>query len=216
GAIREGRAGGLGGVGGPAAQKGLPPPQALLARLNQTLKLLTGGARDAPARQQTMRATIDWSYHLLDEGEQRLFARLGVFVGGCTLEAAEAVSRTEGRGLSEESAVSVLSPQSSVLDGLAALVDKSLLKQIEAPNGEPRFTMLETLREYALERLAARGEEAALRARHAAYYLELAETAQPNLDTAEQAVWLERLEAEHDNLRAALTWSLEASDVRLE
>jgi predicted ATPase len=123
------------------------PPQALLKKLDSRLKLLTGGARDLPARQQTIRSTIDWSYELLDAGEQTLFARLGVFVGGCTIEAAEAVCSADGNLLIE------------VVDGIAALLDKSLLRQQEGVSGEPRLVMLETIREYALEQLEASGEE---------------------------------------------------------
>src|SRR5262249_17570013 len=207
GAIREGRAGGLGGVGGPAAQKGLPPPQALLARLNQTLKLLTGGARDAPARQQTMRATIDWSYQLLDEGEQRLFARLGVFVGGCTLATAEAVCNADGDlGL-------------DVFDGLAALLDKSLLKQqaAAAPTGEtePRFLMLETIRGYALERLEQSGEADTIRHRHAECFLALAEAAKSHRFGPDQRVWFDRIAVEQDNLRGAQAWALAQEDAEI-
>jgi len=171
------------------------PPQALLARLGSRLKLLTGGARDLPERQQTIRATIDWSYHLLDADEQTLFARLGVFVGGCTLEAVEAVCNA-ARDLPMD-----------VIDGVAVLLDQSLLRQVEGSDGEPRFTMLETIREYALERLAAHGEAEALRERHLAYYLALAEAAEPHLRGAEQIIWADRLEVEHDNLRAALAWA---------
>jgi predicted ATPase len=178
-----------------AARVKLFPPQALLRRLDDRLKFLTGGARDLPARQQTIRNTIDWSYHLLEAGEQRLFARLGVFVGGCRLEAAEAVCKTNGDLPME------------IVDGITALVEKSLLRQTEDPDGEPRFTMLETIREYALERLEASGEVEVLRRQHATYCLVLAETAEPELHRAEQLRWLQRLEQELDNLRAALAWS---------
>ncbi|HEU5102309.1 MAG TPA: tetratricopeptide repeat protein, partial [Roseiflexaceae bacterium] len=178
-----------------AARVKLFSPQALLARLERRLNVLTGGPRDLPSRQQTLRSTIDWSYNLLSASEQALFARLGVFVSGCALEVAEAVCNADGDLLLD------------VLDGLAALVDKSLLQQIEQANGQPRFTMLETIREYALERLAAQGEAEALRERHLAYYLALAEAAEPHLRGAEQIVWADRLEVEHDNLRAALAWA---------
>jgi predicted ATPase/DNA-binding CsgD family transcriptional regulator/transcriptional regulator with XRE-family HTH domain len=183
-----------------AARIKLLPPQALLARLDQALKLLTGGARDVPARQQTIRNTIDWSYHLLDEGEQALFARLGVFVGGWTLEAAEAVCNTDSDlGL-------------DVFDGLAALLDKSLLKQEEGADGEPRFTMLETIREYALEHLQQAGILGDSRARHAAYFLSMAESVTPHLFDSNSAVWLDLLERELDNLRALFVWSLAEDD----
>jgi predicted ATPase/class 3 adenylate cyclase/Tfp pilus assembly protein PilF len=205
-----------------AARVKLLAPQALLERLERRLPLLTGGAQNLPARQQTLRNTIDWSYELLDADEQALFARLAVFVGGCTLEAAESICadrepRIEDGGWKMEDRSSIFYPPSSILDGLAALVDKSLLRQLEGRDGAPRFVMLETIREYALERLVARGEEAALRQRHAAYYLALAERAQPLLHGAEQLAWLNRLEAEYDNLRVALAWSQAAgrADVAL-
>jgi predicted ATPase/transcriptional regulator with XRE-family HTH domain len=169
-------------------------PVALLTRLEQRLPMLTRGPRDLPARQQTIRNTIEWSYYLLDAGEQTLFARLGVFVGGCTLEAAEGVCNAD-HDLPME-----------VLDGLAALVDKSLLKQAEAVAGDPRFVMLETIREYALERLAVSGEAEQLSRQHARFFFALAEEAEPQLFFRLRAHWLERLEREHDNLRAALRW----------
>jgi len=180
-----------------AARIKLFPPQALLARLNRRLALLTGGPRDLPARQQTLRNTIDWSYDLLNPDEQTLFARLAVFMGGRTLEAAEAVcNAASDLGL-------------AVLDGLASLVDKHLVYRDEGSNGEPRFMMLETIWEYALERLEARGEAAELQHQHASYYLALAEGAVAHLSGPQQDVWLERLEVEHDNLRAALAWAFE-------
>jgi predicted ATPase/class 3 adenylate cyclase len=193
-----------------AARCKLFSPQALLTRLELRLTLLTSGARDLPARQQTMRSTIEWSYNLLGEGEQLLFRRLAVFVGGCTLEAAEVVLRTAGRGLSEETATSVLSPHPAVLEGLASLIDSSLLRQVTGPDGESRFLMYETIREYAFERLAASGETATLRQRHADYYLALAETAAPEMMGAQQKLWLDRLAQEIDNLRAVLVWCLRA------
>jgi predicted ATPase len=191
-----------------AARSKLFAPQALLARLDQRLKLLTGGARDLPARQQTLRSAIAWSYDLLDAAEQALFARLGVFVGGWTLEAAEEVLRTEGRGLSDSTMDSVLSTRPSVLDGLAALLDQSLVRQEAGHDGEPRFTMLKTIREYALEQLIARGQADALRRQHADYFRGLAEQAEPWIRFArpERDPWIARLDAEHDNLRAALEW----------
>src|SRR2546423_190807 len=134
-----------------AGRSKLFSPQALLPRLKSRLKLLVGGARDRPLRQQTLRGTIAWSYDLLEEDEKRLFRRLAVFVGGCTLEAAEAVCNAPG-DLEED-----------VVDAVARLVDKSLLRQETQADGEPRLLMLETIREYALERLAASGEVEALR-----------------------------------------------------
>jgi predicted ATPase/DNA-binding CsgD family transcriptional regulator len=165
---------------------------ALLARLETGggLPLLTRGARDMPARQQTIRATLDWSYRLLPPGEQVMLARLGVFMNGFTLEAAEAVAGD------------------TALGGLDVLIEHSLVRVIRKSDGEPRFGMLETVREYALEQLNASGEAETLKTAHMTYYLALAELAEPHLNDAEQEEWLERLEAEHDNLRAALQWSL--------
>jgi predicted ATPase/class 3 adenylate cyclase len=196
-----------------AARVRLLPPRALLARLEHRLPLLTGGARDLPARLQTMRDAIAWSYDLLPAGEQTLFRRLGAFAGGCSLEAAEAVCATgDGGGAGGTGDVAT-----DALDGLAALVDQSLLRRDEAGDdgGEPRFVMLETVREYALERLAASGEAAAVRGAHAAHFLDLAERAEPGLRGPEQAAWLDRLEREHDNFRAALRWAVERGEADL-
>lgn len=184
------------------------PPQALLGRLERPLTLLSGGARDLPARQRTLRDTLAWSYDLLDPGEQELFRRLGVFADGCTLEAAEAVCTAAG-GLVVD-----------VLTGIASLVDKSLLRQEEtsssgSPLEEPRFAMLETIRAYAVEQLEASTEAPALRQRHAAYFLALAEQAEPQLTHARQGEWLARLEREHDNLRSALHWAQESGETEL-
>ena len=178
-----------------AARSKVLAPAAILARLGSGLALLTGGARDLPARQQTLRATIDWSYDLLTPEEQQLFRRMAVFRGGRTLEAAEAVCNADGDLALD------------VLDGIASLLDKSLLLPGEGRTGEPRYRMLETIREYAGERLAAAGEAAALRRRHARYFAALAEAAEPQLKGPEQATWLDRLEDEHDNIRAALAWA---------
>ena len=178
-----------------AARSKLMAPDALLARLTNRLQVLTGGARTQSARQQTLRNTIDWSYDLLDADEQRLFARLAVFVGGCTEEAVEAVCNAR-------SYLPI-----DVVDAITALVNQSLLRKEEGPGGEPRFTMLETIREYALERLAESGEDEAIRQLHAKYYLALAEAAEQQLWGPKQVIWLKRLDMEYDNLRAALTWS---------
>ncbi|MGE0545042.1 MAG: tetratricopeptide repeat protein [Dehalococcoidia bacterium] len=180
-----------------AARVKLLSPQALLARLGRRLTLLTGGGRDLPARQQTLRGTIAWSYNLLEPDECVLFARLAVFAGGCSLDAAEAVCDID-QDLSL-----------AVLDGLAVLVDQSLVRQAEGPEGEPRFAMLETIREYAAERLDVSGDTEAVRRRHAEYFMALAEQAASELVGPRQAAWLDRLEREHDNLRAALGWALE-------
>jgi predicted ATPase/class 3 adenylate cyclase len=186
-----------------AARVRVLPPEALLGRLSAQLKLLTGGARDLEERQQTMRNTLAWSYDLLQSEEQRLFCRLAVFVGGCTLGAAEAVCAAPAGFVSLE-----LDP----LDGLSALVDHSLVQQREE-GGEPRFGMLQVIREYALEQLEASGEAEALRRVHTAHYLALAERAEPELSGSEQGVWLEWLEREHDNLRAALGWARERREM---
>jgi len=183
-----------------AARVKLLPPQALLARLSSRLRLLTGGARDLPARQQTLRGAIAWSEDLLSTDERTLFARLAVFVGGCTLEAVEAICNADG------------SLDGDGLDELHALLNNSLLRQEEQAGGEPRFVMLETIREYALELLVERGEAEMLRQQHAAYYLALAEAAEAKLQDADQDVWLVQLDAEHDNLRAALRRTLERQD----
>jgi predicted ATPase/class 3 adenylate cyclase/Tfp pilus assembly protein PilF len=177
------------------------PPRAMLARLGRRLELLKGGARDLPARHQTLRHAIAWSYELLDATEKALFTRLAVCVGGCTLEATEAICHATG-GLDLE-----------VLDSVASLVDKSLLRQEEQADGEPRFGMLETIREYALECLEASPEAAAIRQAHAHYYAALAEEAESHLTGPQQARWLNRLETEHDNLRAALHWLVGQGEV---
>jgi predicted ATPase/DNA-binding CsgD family transcriptional regulator len=170
-------------------------PAALLARLAHRLPLLTGGPRDLPKRQQTLRNTIAWSYELLSAVEQQLFRWLAIFVGGCTLEAAEAVC-----GMPHDDAL---------LGTVTSLIDKSLLRSIPQPDGEPRLALLETIREYGLEQLTLSGEADALRRRHAHYFVALAEQVEPQLTQGAQATWLARLEAEHDNLRAALDWVIE-------
>ncbi len=190
-----------------AARVKLLPPRAMLARLEHRLEFLTSGARDLPARQQTLRNAIAWSYDLLDENERKLFRRLSVFVGGCTLDAAEAVARDNvERERGSERA------HGSVLDQLSSLLDKSLLREVEAANGEPRFVMLELLREFGLEQLEASGEQETIRHRHANFFLALAEQAEASLESGEQLEWMNRMEREHDNLRAALEWSKTAED----
>ncbi len=190
-----------------AARVKLLPPRAMLARLEHRLEFLTSGARDLPARQQTLRNAIAWSYDLLDENERKLFRRLSVFVGGCTLDAAEAVARDNV----ERERGSERAP-GSVLDQLSSLLDKSLLREVEAANGEPRFVMLELLREFGLEQLEASGEQETIRHRHANFFLALAEQAEASLESGEQLEWMNRMEREHDNLRAALEWSKTAED----
>ena len=178
----------------------LLPPPALLRRLEHPLHVLTSGAQDTPARQQTLRNTIAWSYHLLDGDQQRLFRRLCVFLGGCTLETIESICGALG------------DEAFPVLDATASLIDKSLLQQTEQEEEEPRFVVLETIREYGLEALAESQELERTRRAHAGYYLNLAEQAEPELGGPRQAAWLERLEREHDNLRAVLRWSLEQGE----
>jgi predicted ATPase/DNA-binding CsgD family transcriptional regulator len=180
-----------------AAHGKLLAPQELLARLDHRLHVLTGGARDLPERQQTLRNTITWSYDLLTEEEQRIFRRIAVFVGGCQLAAADAVSRTLDDGTLPAWQV------------VSSLINKSFLQAIEQVGEGPRLIMLETLREYGLECLVVHGEEEVTRRAHAEYYLRLVEEVEPKLLGAQEAMWLERLEREHDNLRAALHWSLE-------
>ncbi|MGH2534100.1 MAG: ATP-binding protein [Thermomicrobiales bacterium] len=181
----------------------------LIDRLDNGHHILKGGARDAPVRQQTMRNAVAWSHDLLDAEEQALFRRLAVFAGGFSLEAAEAVVAEGGRRKADVSSSSPafrLPPSASVLDGLASLVEKSLIQRVEKGHGVALLAMLETIREYAADRLAASGEEVALRRRHAAYFLGLAEryAFADLLPDDERAI--ARLEAEHPNLRAALAW----------
>ncbi|HLJ68076.1 MAG TPA: tetratricopeptide repeat protein [Chloroflexota bacterium] len=176
-----------------AARVRLFSPAALLARLTGRLGLLTRGARDLPERQQSLRATIDWSYSLLSESQQLLFDRLAIFVGGRTVEAVEAVCNLNG-GI-------------DVLAEMEALLEQGLLNQTEI-EGEMRFELLETLQEYARERMEARGERQALARAHAAFFLALAEQAEPELIGPGQGAWARRMEREHENLRAALRWSI--------
>jgi non-specific serine/threonine protein kinase len=202
-----------------AARLRILTAESLLARLDERLRLLTGGARDLPERQQTMRGTIRWSYDLLEEAEQAVLRRLSVFAGGCTLEAAEEVASCESRVASSEggqdSGLATYTSRSAqlatpdVLDGLESLLDKSLLRQREQPDGEARFLMLEVVREFARERLEASGEASGARMAHARYFLRLAREAEPHLWGGEAAPWMERLGREHENIRAALTLLLE-------
>jgi predicted ATPase/class 3 adenylate cyclase len=181
-----------------AARVRLMTPEAMARRLERRLPLLVGGARDLPARQQALRDTIAWSYDSLDEQERRLFRRLGVFVGGWTLDAAEAVCNADG--------------DLTTLGGLESLVSKSLIRQDAEVRGEPRFTMLETIREYALDQLDASGEAPWIRRLHAECFLGLASMAWPGLTGKDQAAWYARLEADHDNMRAALAWCLATAE----
>jgi predicted ATPase len=196
-----------------AARVKLLSPAAMRTRLEKRLQLLTGGARDLPARQQTLRGAIDWSYELLGPAEQRLFRRLSVFVGGFTLEAAEAVCDVKS------------DLELDLLDGVASLMDKSLLQELDRAGGEPRFAMLETIREYGLERLASSGEEPLTRRAHAAYFVVFAEdnasernrgiTGPPSSGqrpSEEGSGPLDQIESEHDNCLAALDWLIEEEE----
>ena len=183
-----------------AARVKILPPAELLARITRPLELLTGGARDLPERQQTLRQAIKWSYDLLSPAEQKLFRRLSVFAGGCTLEAAEAVCNTlEDLGV-------------DVLDGVTSLVDNSLLVQRAAEDRELRFVMLETFREYGREQLLASGEADATARAHAAYMLIVAEEEHLEMSPAERETWLRYCDLEHDNFRAASHWLVSSGD----
>jgi len=184
-----------------AARSKLLSPEMIRSRLESRLATLTIGSRDLPIRLQTLRGTLDWSYDLLDDDERTLFARLSVFQGGRTIESLDAVCAP---GLSIE-----------VLDGLESLLNKNLLFQKEGPVGEPRFYMLETIHEYADEKLEGSGEIEDIRRRHAHYFSGLAAQAESELFAAGQGYWLTRLGCEHDNLRVALAWSLDGADVAL-
>jgi predicted ATPase/class 3 adenylate cyclase len=179
-----------------ATRTKLLTPTEILTRLRRRLELLTSGPRTLPDRQRTLRAAIAWSYDLLEAAERRLFARLSVFTGGFTLEAAEAVSDPAELGL-------------DALEGLASLVDQSLIRRSEPPGQPSRFSMLETIREFGLEQLQAAGDREPVLRRHAEHYLALAVAAEPHLTAADQSVWLDRCELEHANLRAGLRWAID-------
>jgi predicted ATPase/DNA-binding CsgD family transcriptional regulator len=180
-----------------AARIKLLPPQAMLARLAQAMDWLTGGSQDMPRRQRTLRYTFQWSYDLLGPDEQLLFRQLGVFVGGCSLEAVQSIFPGN---------------QASLLDRLASLIDNNLLRQVEQADGEPRLYMLETLREYALERLTHHSELEAVQQRHGDTFVTLVEQAERHLTGADQAAWLDRLDREQGNIRAVLQNALKRGD----
>jgi predicted ATPase/DNA-binding CsgD family transcriptional regulator len=184
-----------------AARSKLLSAEMIQSRLESRLETLIGGARDLPSRLQTLRGTIDWSYDLLDKEEKVLFARLGVFQGGRTIESAEEIC---GSGLSIQ-----------VIDGLESLLNKSLLYLEEGPGGEPRFLMLETIHEYAREKLTESGEAGKLQQIHAAYFMGLAKRAETRLSGGKQGYWFDRLRSEHDNLRTALTYTLRSGESEL-
>lgn len=177
-----------------AARVRMFPPRALLERLEDRLVTLTGGPRDAPARQQTLRNTLEWSHSLLSSSEKTLFARLGVFAGGCDLEAIKAVCAENG--------------DSNLIDRIQSLLAKSLIYQEQGPNGDFRYRMLDTVREFALERLELEGERDEIARRHAFHFADLSEQADARLDATDVMQWIDRLEANHDNLRVALGWCL--------
>jgi predicted ATPase/DNA-binding CsgD family transcriptional regulator len=187
-----------------AARIRLLSPQALLARFDHRLELLTDSARDLPARQQTLHATIAWSYHLLTPPEQQLFRLLSIFAGGCTFQAAETLAQALGLAAN------------FVLDGVSTLLENHLLRQVEQPDGEPRLLMLETLREFGLECLHTYAELAAARQAHAKYYLALAEEAGQHMTGPEQVRWLDQLSCELENLRAALQHTMTGSEQEVE
>jgi predicted ATPase/class 3 adenylate cyclase len=178
-------------------------PEALRARLENRLGFLTGGSASRPERQRTLRGAIEWSYDLLDDAERRLLERVSVFAGGFTLDAVEQVCDA-GAELGIE-----------VVNGIASLVDKSLVRRAASADDEPRFTLLETIREFAAERLDARGETDAIANRHAEHFGDLALRAEPHLVAEDQAAWLERVQQEHDNLRTALRWAVDGHRAEL-
>ncbi|MGH7544290.1 MAG: ATP-binding protein [Gemmatimonadota bacterium] len=186
-----------------AARVRLLEPSMILSRLGQRFELLRGGPRDLPERQQTLRRTFDWSYDLLSESQRRLFRHLCVFVGGCSLEAVRKVCYPEN------------DDEAMVLDDLSSMVDNSLLRQVSVFEDEPRFEMLDTIREYGRRLLADGGELADLQRGHALYFLDLAERAEPGLAGKRQAVWLDRLEPEFANVQAVLDWALEWGEIEL-
>ncbi|MDQ3990686.1 MAG: NB-ARC domain-containing protein, partial [Actinomycetota bacterium] len=186
-----------------AARVKILTPQAILGRLEKRLTFLAGGSRDLPIRQQTLRGAIAWSYDLLDRNERAFFDRLGAFVGGFTVEAADEIANPGGEcGM-------------DTLDGLSALADKSLIRQLETHHGEPRFLMLETIREFALERLRGSGHLDQVAGRHARTFLRLAQEAAPRVFGSDAATWLDRVGHEHDNVRSAIGWAREHGEVEL-
>jgi predicted ATPase/class 3 adenylate cyclase len=181
-----------------AARVKLLPPSALLARLERRLQVLTSGPRDAPARQRTLRDTIAWSHDLLTPEQQMVFRRLAVFAGGCTFDGAEAVTNADGA--------------LDLFEAIAALVDASQLRQNVGTGAEPRFWMLETVREYGLERLAESGEEAMIREWHAAHFVAQVARAAVSIRGPGQVEWLDRIEADLDNIRAVFVWLLQHAE----
>ncbi len=178
-----------------AARIKLFEPQAILSRLSSSLRFLTGGSKELPERRQTMRGAIAWSYDLLDAEEKQLLDRLSVFASGFTIDSAEVVGTDSG---------------GEILDAISSLLDKNLIERMNQPGGEPRFRMLVVVCEFAFEKLEQSGAGEEVRRSHAAFYADLAEHAEPELRGGRAAEWLERLEQEHENIRAALEWSIES------
>lgn len=193
-----------------AARVKVLPPAALLPRLEHRLAVLVDGSRDLPARQQTLRGTLTWSYDLLAPAEQRLFRRLAVFTGGATLEALEALEAIE-----RSNAAPADASGPSIMESLSGLVDKGLVERVEERDGEGRIRMLATIREYASDLLQVAGEREKVEQAHAAYFAALTEMAEPHLRSAAQREWMERLDVEHNNLSAALTYALDHGKVEI-
>ncbi len=190
-----------------ATRMRLLSPLQLLARLEQRLQLLTGGSRDLPARQQTLRSTIQWSHDLLNAEEQRLFRRLAIFVGGCSVEAMESVSQSINLDMDEGSM--------NVLDACISLLDKQLIQQQEQSDGDSRLYMLETIREFALECLLTSGETDVAREAHAKYFQAFVEKSAPPVFDAKEMEWFSKLDQDQDNLRAALNWFIKKQDAEM-
>ncbi|MGH2555909.1 MAG: ATP-binding protein, partial [Actinomycetota bacterium] len=176
-------------------------PEQILPRLQNRLSILTSGTRTLPQRQRTLRDAIAWSYDMLDESERRLFEKLSVFAGGWTLESAEAVCDLAGLGL-------------DILEGLTSLVDKSLVRRVDPAEGSVRFSMLETIREFGLEQLAAGSDIDVVVRRHAEHFLDLAVEAEAHLTADDQGEWLDRCDREHANIRAALRWAIDEGEAQ--
>jgi len=183
-----------------AARTKVLPPDAILEKLQRPLQLLTGGPLDVPERQQTLRNAVSWSYSLLSDTEQRLFRRLSVFAGGCTLDAVEAVCDAD------------LDLELDLFDGLSSLVDKNLVQRNDRGMAEPRFSMLQTVREFAAEQFETSGEETTTRRAHAAYCMVIAEEGNFDLNPEERNNWLSRCDLELDNFRLALDWLIESGE----
>ncbi|HEY6285468.1 MAG TPA: NB-ARC domain-containing protein, partial [Ktedonobacteraceae bacterium] len=190
-----------------ATRMRLLSPQQLLVRLGQSLQVLTGGSRELPVRQQTLRSTIKWSYDLLNTEEQRVFRRLAIFVGGCPIEAAESVSKSIIRAIGEEPL--------NVLDACISLLDKHLIQQRQQSDGDSRLYMLETIREFALECLYISGETDLIGEAHAKYYQTFVEKSAPPVFDPKEVEWFDRLDQEQDNLRSALNWFVKEQDAEM-